>query len=375
MGHTFKYVPPILGRRGLLMTETEKKKFILDVAFIVTVYAVLYFIFIYMIHWVMPFIIGFLIALALRPITRFVNRFVKSTGKGVALFVIAAFYVLIALIIWFLTSFLITQFTELIYTMPRLYFNRVEPVLLEFNDWVVQNAQTLSPDVASTISQIITNGINYLADFIKNISISFVQFATRLISNFPLYLISVIFTIVLSVFISLEYDNITAFFRKQLPDKFNDTFGEARKFVTGTLWKMIKSYMIIMIITFLEILIGLSILSVNYALPIAAIIAVLDIMPVIGTGGILIPWAIIELILKNYFLGFSLLILYIGVTVFRNIIEPRIVGHQIGLHPIITITAMYAGLRLFSVAGIIIGPVVAITVKYLNDEGKIKLFK
>ena len=116
-------------------------------------------------------------------------------------------------------------------------------------------------------------------------------------------------------------------------------------------------------------------MSVNYALPIAAIIAVLDIMPVIGTGGILIPWAIIELILKNYFLGFSLLILYIGVTVFRNIIEPRIVGHQIGLHPIITITAMYAGLRLFSVAGIIIGPVVAITVKYLNDEGKIKLFK
>jgi len=248
-------------------------------------------------------------------------------------------------------------------------------VLLEFNDWVVQNAQTLSPDVASTISQIITNGINYIADFIKNISVSFVQFATRLISNFPLYLISVIFTIVLSVFISLEYDNITAFFRKQLPDKFNETFEEARIFVTGTLWKMIKSYMIIMIITFLEILIGLSILSVNYALPIAAIIAFLDIMPVIGTGGVLIPWAIFELIIKNYLLGFGLLGLYVAVTVIRNIIEPRIVGHQIGLHPIITITAMYAGLRLFSVAGIIIGPVVAITVKYLNDEGKIKLFK
>ena len=357
------------------MTETEKKKFILDIAFIVTVYVVLYFIFVYMIHWVMPFIIGFLIALALRPVTRFVNRFVKSTGKGVALFVITMFYIVIALIIWFLTSFLITLISDLIYTMPRLYFGRIEPVLLEFNDWVVQNAQTLSPDVASTISQIITNGINYLADFIKNISVSFVQFATKLISNFPLYLISVIFTIVLSVFISLEYDNITAFFRKQLTDKFNNTFEEARKFVTGTLWKMIKSYMIIMMITFLEMYIGLSILSVNYKLPIAVIVAVLDIMPVIGTGGVLIPWAIFELIMNNYFLGFGLLILYVAVTVIRNIIEPRIVGRQIGLHPIITITAMYAGLRLFSVAGILIGPVVAITVKYLNDEGKIKWFK
>jgi sporulation integral membrane protein YtvI len=259
--------------------------------------------------------------------------------------------------------------------MPRLYFNRIEPVLLEFNDWVVQNAETLSPNVASTISQIITNGINYLADFIKNISISFVQLATRLISNFPLYLISVIFTIVLSVFISLEYDNITAFFRRQMPEKFKDTFEEARKFITGTLWKMIKSYIIIMIITFIEVFAGLSLLKVNYVLPIAAIIAVLDIMPVLGTGSVLLPWTIFEFILKNYFLGFGLLALYIAVTVIRHIIEPRIVGHQIGLHPIITITAMYAGLRLFSVAGVILGPIVAITVKYLNDEGKIKLFK
>ncbi len=358
-----------------MLTESDKKKFILDVAFIVTVYAVLYFIFVYMIHWIMPFIIGFLIALLLRPVTRFVNKFVKSTGKGVALFVIAMFYVIAAIIIWFFISFLITQITDLVYILPRLYFNRLEPLLLEFNDWIVTNTQTVSPDIASTISQIITNGINYIADFIKNLSISFVQFVTRLISNFPLYLIAVIFTIVLSVFISLEYDNITAFFRRQLSDKFNETFEEARKFLTGSLWKMVKSYIIIMIITFFELLIGLSILRVNYALPIAAIIAVLDILPVIGTGGIVIPWAIVELVLQNYYLGIGLFILYFVVVVVRNIIEPRIVGRQIGLHPIITITAMYAGLKLFSVAGLLMGPLLAITIKYLNDQGKIKLFK
>lgn len=357
------------------MTEDGKKSFIINIAFIVTVYAVLYFILIYMIQWVMPFIIGFLIALALRPVTRFVNKFVKGTGKGVAVFVIALFYTVVALTIWFLLSFFITRTTELIYYMPRLYFTRLEPLLLQFNDWIVTNAQTLSPDVASTISQIITNAINFIADFVKNISISFVQFATRLISNFPLYLISVIFTIVLSVYITLEYDNITAFFRKQLPDKFNTTFEGARIFVSGTLWKMIKSYIFIMILTFLELYIGLSILKVNFVLPISVIVAVLDIMPVLGTGGIIIPWAIVELILENYYLGIGLIVLYVVVTVIRNIIEPRIVGKQIGLNPIITITAMYAGLRLFSVAGIIIGPIVAITVKYLNDEGKIKLFK
>lgn len=357
------------------MTLDEKKKFILNVAFIVTAYAVMYFIFVYVIHWIMPFLVGFLIALALRPITKFLNKIFKSKGKGIALFVVAAFYAVVALILWLLITFLITELTDLINIMPNLYFNRIEPLLLEFNDWIVANTNTISPDAASTISQIITNGISYISDIIKNTSITVVQIVTKLISNFPLYLISVIFTIVLSVFISVEYYNITAFIKRQLPEKFNSTFQEARVFLTGTLWKMIKSYIIILFITFIEILTGLSLLKVNYALPIAAIVAVLDIMPVIGTGGIIIPWAIIELFLKNYKLGVGLLLLYLTVTVVRNIVEPRIVGHQIGLHPIITITVMYAGLRLFGFFGLLVAPLIAILVKYLNDTGKIHLFK
>jgi len=357
------------------MTENDKKKFIVNVAFIITVYAVLYFIFVYMIHWVMPFIIGFLITLALRPVTKLVNRLVNSTGKGVAVFVVAMFYAVAATIIWLLITFLFAQITDLINVMPDLYFNKLEPLLLEFNDWIVANTKAISPDAANTISQVITNGITYISDIIKNISINVVQLVTSIISNFPLYLISVIFTIVLSVFISVEYNNITIFVKRQLPDKFNSTFTEARIFVTGTLWKMIKAYMIILSITFIELYTGLKILGTNYALPIAAIVAVLDILPIIGTGGIIIPWAIIELILKNYTVGGGLLILYVTVTVVRNIIEPRIIGHQIGLHPIITITAMYAGLRLFGFVGFIIAPTIAILVKYLNDTGKIHIFK
>lgn len=357
------------------MTLEEKKRFIINVAFVVTAYAVLYFIFVYVIHWIMPFIIGFLIALGLRPLTRLLNRTLKSKGKGITLFVIGAFYATVALILWLLITFLITQTADLVKIMPSLYFNRIEPLLLEFNNWIVANTKTISPEAANTLSQVITNGISYISDIIKNTSISFVQIVTKLISNFPLYLISVIFTIVLSVFISVEYNNIVAFIRRQLPERINTNFEEAKKFLIGTVWKMIKSYLIIMCITFIEVFTGLSLLKVTYALPIAAIIAVLDILPVLGTGGILIPWAIVELILKNYSLGIGLLALYLIVTIIRNIIEPRIVGKQIGLHPIITITAMYAGLRLFGFFGLITAPVVAILVKYLNETGKIHLYK
>lgn len=357
------------------MTIDEKRKFIVNVVFVIAVYAVLYFVFKYAVKWFMPFIIGFLIAFALKPITEIITKITGIKRKGVSIIVVGMFYFLIVVIIWFLVSFLWNQTSELVRIMPSLYFNRVEPLLFEANDWIVENAQLISPDIAETLSSIIDSGIQYLATVVRNISLFLVSLVTGIISNIPLYLISVIFTVVLSVFISVDYKNITIFIKKQLPDNFNTTFAEARKFLFGTLLKMIKAYSIILFITFIEMLIGLTILNVRYALPIAAIVAILDIMPLIGTGGILIPWAIVELILKNYTLGIGLIALYLAITIIRNTVEPKIVGKQIGLHPIVTITVMYAGLRLFGFTGFIIAPVIAILVKYLNDNGKIQLFK
>lgn len=357
------------------MTYDEKKKFIINIAFIITVYAVAYFLFKYVLKWLMPFVLGFLIAFALKPTTESITKITGIKRKGVSIVVVGMFYFLIAVIIWFLVSFLWNQTTELVKIMPGLYFNRIEPLLFSLNNFVVENAKLVSPELADSLSSIIISGLQYLASVVRNISIYLVTAVTNIISNIPLYLISVIFTIVLSVFISVEYKEITSFLKRQLPDDFNSTFAEARKFLSGTLLKMIKAYSIILTITFLEMLTGLSLLKVKYALPIAAIVAILDILPLIGTGGILIPWAIIELILKNTKLGAGLFILYAVITIVRNTVEPRIVGHQIGLHPIITITAMYAGLRLFGFIGFISAPVIAILIKYLNDTKKINLFK
>ncbi|MDD2495699.1 MAG: sporulation integral membrane protein YtvI [Tissierellia bacterium] len=357
------------------MTTDDKKKFIVNILFIIAVYSVLYFVFKYVVKWFMPFIIGFLIAFALKPITEAITKITGIKRKGVPIIVLGMFYSVLVIIIWFLVSFLWNQTAELVRILPSLYFNRLEPILFEANDWIVENAKLISPDVADTLSSIIASGIQYLATIVRNISVFLVSSVTGILSNIPLYLISVIFTIVLSVFISVDYKNISSFIKKQLPNDFNVTFAEARKFLFGTLLKMIKAYAIILSITFIEMLIGLSILNVRYPLPIAAIVAILDILPLIGTGGILIPWAIVELVLKNYTLGIGLIALYLIITIVRNTIEPKIVGEQIGLHPIVTITVMYAGLRLFGFSGFIIAPIIAILVKYLNDNGKIHIIK
>ena len=150
---------------------------------------------------------------------------------------------------------------------------------------------------------------------------------------------------------------------------------EIREYVCGTLIKCILSYALILFITFSEIAIGLTVLRVPNAILIAVCIAIFDILPVLGTGGIMIPWAIISLITGDFFRGFGLLILYLLITVIRNIVEPKIVGHQVGLHPVVTLASMLAGLNLFGIIGLFGFPITLSLLKNLNDRGVIRLFK
>ena len=108
---------------------------------------------------------------------------------------------------------------------------------------------------------------------------------------------------------------------------------------------------------------------------IALLISVFDILPVLGTGGIMIPWVVIDVILGNYSLALGLLVLYLIITVIRNIIEPKIVGKQIGLHPVITLASMFVGVQLLGVWGLFGFPIGLSLLRHLNDTGTVKIFR
>ena len=111
------------------------------------------------------------------------------------------------------------------------------------------------------------------------------------------------------------------------------------------------------VVTFVELWIGLSILKIPYSLAIAFGIALFDLMPVLGTGGILLPWTVIALVTGNYGMALGVGLLYIVITVIRNSLEPRIVGGEIGLHPLATLVAMILGLGLMGLVGMLLFPI------------------
>lgn len=148
---------------------------------------------------------------------------------------------------------------------------------------------------------------------------------------------------------------------------------EAREYFGGTLLKCIASYGLIFLITFLELWIGLSIIKIPYAMTIAIIIAVLDILPVLGTGSVLIPWGILAGLNGNFGMAVGIIVLYLVITVIRNIIEPKLVGKQVGLHPVLTLAGMLLGLKFAGFIGMLGVPFLLAFIKRLNDKGIIHL--
>jgi predicted PurR-regulated permease PerM len=143
---------------------------------------------------------------------------------------------------------------------------------------------------------------------------------------------------------------------------------------------MCRAYGLIMFITFCENFLGLTILNLigvmknSYVFVIAICIAVFDILPVAGSGGILIPWSLIALVSGNVGQCVGLLILYAVITVIRQYIEPKIVGDSLGVNPLVTLAGLYFGLKLFGFMGMFIVPICVMTLKAFNDAGRIHLY-
>lgn len=200
-------------------------------------------------------------------------------------------------------------------------------------------------------------------------------------SKVPSFLISFVVSIVATCFMTADYEIITDFINAQLSEKKREDYSRAKELLRSSLGKMGKAYILIMLITFSEMMIGLSLLKIlgifnsGYIVIISVVTAIVDIIPVLGTGTILIPWTVIALIMGNYPMALGVGLMYAIITVIRQIIEPKFVGGQLGLPSFVTISAMYIGLKTMGVLGVFIAPLIIIMLKLLNDEGIIHLWK
>ncbi len=352
------------------MNIEKRKAFILNVIYIALILGLGYIIIKYTLPLLMPFIIGLIIAVLSRRIIDFIEKKTRIKRSIVSIIVLILFYGILVLIISMIGARVFTFLKDVFGQLPDLYRYSIEPALVKITDNLIEQF----PDIKPYLEEFALNISDTLFTYVKNASTTVISTITGLAGKLPSLLIKLIFTIVSSFFFTIDYYKISDFELRQFKGERREMVLKLKDNGVGTIAKFIKAYSAIISITFLELSIGFWILGIPNPFLFGAMIAFIDILPILGTGAVLLPWSVIALVLGNTKIGIGMFILYIIITAVRQTIEPKIVGQQIGLHPIITLILMYVGAQLMGVLGLLLLPVIATIIKTLNDEGTIHLF-
>ncbi len=322
----------------------------------------------------LPFILAFGIALISRPFTRFLHNKLKVPDKIAAFIALLIVVAVIALLITLLVNRLMFEFNNLVANLPKYIdtvqenFNKASDSLWKYYDAVPQN-----------IADKIDEGVNGLAEGASSLIPIATQWtllkATSVATMMPYTLFFIIAFFLGSYFMTADYERIGAFIKKNVPEKVTTRITQIKEYAITALLRYLKGLFIIMCVMFCVLLVAFWVLKINSALLLALVIALMDALPVLGMGLVLIPWGIISLIMGDISTGISLVLLYVLVVIIRQFIEPKIISSSLGLHPLITLIGMYLGFRLFGVGGIIIIPIIIIILVFLNRSGAIKIWK
>lgn len=357
------------------MEYEKRRKFIINFVYLAIIAFIVFIVIKYGIGLITPFIFAFLISYFIRRPAKFISDKLKIPYKLVALLLVFVFYCAVLLLLSMIGVKIVSSVIDIIYKLPYMYYSHIEPFLVltfeNIEEWILR----MDPAYVETANDIFNQITRTLGQSITGLSMKTVAFLSGYASSLPGLFIKILLMIISTFFIAGDYEKLSEFVYRQFSGKGKALIISIKQYIVGTLFVCIRSYALIMCITFVELSIGLSIIKVGNPILIAFLISVFDILPVLGTGGIMIPWTIITAIQGNIPMALALLVLYLIITVIRNILEPKIVGSQIGLHPVVTLISMFVGAQLFGVIGLFGFPITLSLLRHLNDTGTIKLFK
>lgn len=357
------------------MTIEKRKKFIVNFLFFAIWVLIAFVVLRYGVSALKPFVLAVVLSYILKRPIQFLMRKLKLPRKWAAIIVVLIFYSTVGLLVSLLFIRALSEVVSIVVAIPKLYEQNVSPVLISLFGNLEQSIISQDASLTATLENLLEQFVKSIGEIISDLSMSVVGYVSDFTASLPGLFIEIVLLIISTFFITIDYDKLAGFIFRQLSPKAKTTFVEVKEYVVGTLFVCIRSYALIMSITFVELSFGLTLLRIENAVLIAFLIAMFDILPVLGTGGIMLPWVGITVLQGDYSLALGLLLVYVAITVIRNIIEPKIVGKQIGLHPILTLSSMYLGVQLFGVIGLFGFPIGLSLLGHLNSKGIIKVYK
>lgn len=355
----------------------SRRRFIINFVYFLIFAGIVFLTLRYLTAWMMPFILAFVVAVLLQKPVKWLVKLTKGGKKFFSVALVVAMVLLLAGLVLLVGWRLVVWITNFVSDPSTVQTMRssVTAVVEAIQQALVKVSNSMSEEAVESLMSAINTVAERLISVLSGLFASITSWALNITKRLPMGIVSFIFWIVASVFCTIDYDNIIGFFARQLPEKTRNLIVVTKDYGVNTVFKVLRAYLLLMLITFVELSIGFTILGVKNSILVGAVVAIIDILPVLGTGAVLIPWSVLSLILGDYKMFIGLGVMYIIITVVRNILEPRFVSEQIGLNPLVTLFFMFLGLQSVGVLGMFAFPIIVMVLKKLQDAGYVRLWK
>lgn len=332
-------------------------------------YAVLAFgAFILLFPALLPFLLGWGLACFLEPAVAFFCQTLHLRRGWSSATVLLSFLVIFSAGGVFLLQRLWFELTALSVKFP-VWIQFLQTLSQRLDQLVYRWTLAVSPEFRSTLQAVLTGTVEQLANLLASFTSSLLTWISDGILALPRLALFLFTALLASYFFLAGNPVLIAFFRRKIPahrlPKLKKTVQQLKSALGGWL----KAQGTLIAVTFLLLTAGLLLMKVNTALLLAAGIALLDALPVFGTGTVLLPWSLICILNGKTLRGIALAALYVILWITRSLLEPKLISKRAGLHPLISLFAMYLGFSLFGVIGIILAPLAAVFAAQLYDAG------
>ncbi|MDP5275076.1 sporulation integral membrane protein YtvI [Chengkuizengella axinellae] len=319
-----------------------------------------------------PFLLAVIIAIFLEPLNQMLMKYARFNRLTSAVITSTLFTLSLISVTYLLGMKVYSEFMQFInkasnffkdgtfYNDLKYYFETEIITLIppgfesQYTIWINRGIDALTSTLEKVIGQVST-----IASKFPNVFFDF--FIDYIVFSVAVYLFSFSLPIMKSSFLSI------------FEEKSRGNIDNILMNLRGSIFGFMRAQIILSSLTYIVALTGLLILGVDYALVIALLIIIVDLLPILGTGSFIMPWAIYNFIAGNIFVGVGLVILFLVITIFRRIVEPKILGKSIGIGALSALISLYVGFQLMGLVGLFLGPLVVILYQAMRDEGLIKI--
>ena len=308
-----------------------------------------------LIHILLPFVVGLIVAWLLNPVTNKIRSRIKISRKILSfVFTMTLMLILGGVVVLFFYS-LINQ--GISFASSWLDMGGDLSDVLSSKNILSDMLSHLPEEVAVTIQNLLAQLFDWLKSNLSSLLSTITRGIGSFFTNIPSFFASIFISVMATYFLSSDYPAIRASTTARFHGGFK-SFASMLQNATATAFgSYMKAQLLLSLGVFFILLAGFFIINQSYALLLAFIFAVMDFIPLIGAGTVMVPWAVIALITGNYGLAIQLMVIWVIIIIFRRIFEPKAVGSQTGLSPLLSLMSIYVGMRVSGIMGMILGPI------------------